>query len=183
MKKLTTAIALMSVLSAPVMAVSNYAGVQFNMITFSENGFPDAEPTALTGIFGHNFNDNFAVEGRFGFGLSDGSNSFSFGGFDFNGDIAIDSLVSVFAKGSAPMGAAAKVYGLVGFTSGEITATVTEVTTGISASVSDSETDLSYGFGVEFGSGKTTGTLEYVQYIDKGAATISSINLGANFKF
>lgn len=182
MKKYTTAMVLLGALSTPVMA-SNYGGVQYNMATYEESGFPDAEPTALTGIIGKNFTDNFAVEGRFGFGMSSGDINFTQSGLDFKGELEIDSFMSIFAKGSTPMGANAKLYGLVGITNAKVTATVTEVSTGISGSASDTETDLSYGFGVEFGSGKTTGTLEYVHYIDTDNGSISSINLGANFKF
>lgn len=182
MKKLTTAVLLMGALSAPVMA-GNYAGVQYAMTTYAVDGFDDAEPKALVGIFGKNITDNFAVEGRLGLGMSSDTINFDFGGFNFDGEAEIDNFFSVFAKGSVPMGQAAKFYGLVGLTSGKITTTVTETSTGTSASGSDTETDLSYGVGVEFGGGNTTGTLEYVNYIDKDDYTISAISLGANFKF
>jgi len=182
MKKYATTLILLGALSTPVMA-SNYAGVQYNMATYEESGFPDADPTALTIIIGKNISDNFAVEGRFGFGMSSGDINFTFLGSDFRGELEIDTFLSVFAKGSMPMGENAKLYGLVGITNGKLSVTLTEVATGDSASVSDSETELSYGFGVEFGSGEVTGTLEYVNYMDSNTATVSAINIGAIFKF
>lgn len=172
MKKLATTIILLSALSAPVMA-GNYAGVQYAMVTYEESGIPDFNPSAIVGIFGHEFNNNFAIEGRLGAGLGDDSNNIS--GVDVA--VEVNNFVSIFAKGSIPMGASVKAYGLIGYTNGKITASAG----GFSASASES--DVSYGFGLEFGGSKTVGTLEYVNYIDKNGGSLSSINLGANFKF
>jgi len=160
-------------LSTSAMAAENYAGVQYAMVTYSESDIPDFNPSALVARVGHNFNKNFAVEGRFGIGIADDSNTIS--GIPVS--VEVDQFISVLAKGSLPLGAGANVYGLIGYTDGKITANA------FGFSSSASESDTSFGLGIEFGKGDTTGSIEYVNYIDKNDGSLTSINLGVNFAF
>ena len=45
----------------------NYVGLQYSQVTYDEDDFDDAEPTALVGKIGQFLNENIAIEGRLGF--------------------------------------------------------------------------------------------------------------------
>ena len=72
-----------------------------------------------------------------------------------------------------------KAYGLLGFTSGELTATIPGF-----GSISDSDSDISFGFGVDIGMGNNAAiNFEYVKYMDFIGADISAIAIGYKASF
>lgn len=159
-------------------ATGNYAGVQYGMATYSETGFPDLSPSVLFLRAGHKMSKNLAIEGRIGFGIASDSTIIS----GINLDLKVDSLLSAFAVGSVPVSRNVDVYGLLGLTSGKLTATASSG--GLSASASTTESDLSYGFGVNISSSKDMSwNAEYVSYINKSAWSISTLSVGVNFAF
>ena len=174
MKKV--AVVLMCMFSMSAMAEgakSNmYGGVQYAMTTYDETGVEDLNPTALVFVIGNKFNKNFALEGRIGIGMGDDSLS----GLPVT--LEIDSFVGVYAKGIVPVSSTVDLYGIIGYTDGEVTVSAP----GISLSASESDTSL--GFGVDFAVSKTTSmNLEYINYIDSNGTTLDAISVGANFAF
>ena len=74
MKNILLVIALVFSYSSISFAASEgdtYGGLQYALVTYDEDGFDEAEPTALVGRYGQFVNDSVSIEGRIGFGLSD----------------------------------------------------------------------------------------------------------------
>lgn len=139
------------------------------------------EPTV--GIFriGSMGENGVGFEGRVGMGLSDDDIS----EFDpFLGDISleleVDTVLGLYLVAQTRSGAAS-LYGIIGFTQVDFSI---EVDGGIlgSASDSDDESDLSYGFGVNFDvSDQASINVEFMQYLDKDDFEASAISVGVLF--
>ena|SRR5690554_843016 len=152
----------------------SYGGFQYALGTYSEDGFDDANPNALVGRYGKFVNDNFAIEGRIGFGIGDDSISTTFG------DISIeaDTLIGVYGLGHVEINDSSSVYGLLGFTRGELTASASGIT------FSDDDSGLSYGVGANVGvSDSLALNLEYIQYLSTSDYDFTAIGLGVVFSF
>ena len=155
----------------------SYGGIQYGLGTYSEDGFDDANPNALVGRYGKFVNDNFAIEGRIGFGVGDDSVN-----DPTVGDIAIeiDSLLGVYGVGHVAINDSSSVYGLLGFSRGELTATATD----FGISISDDDTGLSFGVGSNIGLSDTLAlNIEYTQYLSESTYDFTAIGLGVVFSF
>ncbi len=159
---------LLAVLATPLHAAQGdtYGVVQFAMADV-DTDLGDADPTALVGRFGKFMTDNVSVEGRFGIGLSDDETEFL--GIDV--DIDIETVFGVYLLGHASPSGGNSFYGLIGITRGEIEASA------LGESDSDSETDLSFGLGVNIG----RFNIEFVNYIDEDDVEATAISLGYIF--
>ena len=170
----TIPLLLLSTQASAAQAGTSYAGFQYANVNYQEPGFPELNPAVLVGRVGHFLTDAVAVEGRIGFGITDDSITYS--GIPIS--LEVDSIVGIYAVGYLPVGDSASLYGLFGFTSGEITASA------LGYSVSGDEDDISYGIGAElsFG-GNASANIEYTSYIDKATFDASAISLGVSVGF
>lgn len=151
-----------------------YVGVNLGQAEYDEDGFPSAEPTAISFKVGNQFNKNFAVEARLGTGLSDDDVSISGQRFD----VEVDNFYGVYAKGIVPLSGVFSLYGLVGYTHGEITGSGR----GISASSSDS--DFSYGIGADFAVSKTLSVnFEWARLFEGDNYKVNALSAGVAYKF
>ena len=151
-----------------------YGGIQYALSTYNEDGFDEVKPTALVGRFGKYINNNFAIEGRLGFGLQD--DSINFLGIDVTLDI--DTLIGVYGLGYVNINDSSSVYGLIGFTRAEATASA------LGISVSSDESGLSFGVGSDLGIGNNVSlNIEYIQYLNKSNFDFRSLGLGIIFGF
>ena len=153
-----------------------YFGIQYSMVTFSESGFPDFEPVALVGRYGKFTSDNFAIEGRLGFGLSDDTQNII--GIDV--DLEIDHILGVYGAfyhgTSSPT---IRPYGILGITQVEFTQSAPGF-----GSVSDDDSDFSFGLGIDFEiGGNIVINLEYMDYGEFGGADVTAIAIGYNALF
>ncbi|WP_157809060.1 porin family protein [Spiribacter roseus] len=166
-------------ITAPALAVDRgdtYLGGGFSMVSYEEDGLPDAEPTALVGRLGYGVTDNIAIEGRLGFGLN--SDDVTVSGTDL--DLDVDQLAGVYGVAHLPLASRFSLYGLAGFTYGEISASVDST----DLSVDSDDTDFSYGIGAEFGATETiSGYIEWAQYFDESDYEVTGITVGANYYF
>ena len=155
----------------------SYLGIQYGIVTFSESGIPDFEPTALVGRYGKFTSDNIAVEGRLGFGLSDDSQDIGIG---VDADIEIDHILGVYgAYYSGTSSSTTRAYGILGFTQAEFTATIPGF-----GSVSADDSDISLGLGVNFEiGGNGFINLEYMNYGELLGSDITVIAIGYNAWF
>lgn len=164
-------------LATPALAIDQgekYIGGGLSLITYDEDGFEEATPTALVGRLGYGIVDNIAIEGRFGFGLTD--DSVNVLGTDV--DVDVDQVAGVYGIGHLPIADRFSLYGLAGFTYGEVSASA------LGLSVEGDETDFSYGFGGEFDlSEKLSGFVEWVRYFDDSNYKVSGITSGVNYRF
>ena len=137
-----------------------YIGVGYSPLTFSVDDAPDWDLAALAVRGGYYFNKYFSVEGRLGFGVGDDSQNVG-PGEDIK--VEIDYMLGLYAVGHIPLSNQFQLYGLVGYTKGELTAT--NSLTGESSS--DDDSDLSYGVGAEFDMTNNWSLgLEYTAYFD-----------------
>jgi hypothetical protein len=188
MHKITTTLVCAATLlasSQTAMAASagdTYLGVGFSQLTYSEDGFPDFNPTMLGLKAGYYLNKNFSFEGRLGIGIGDDSNAvnvFIPGLGTFNGDVAIevDTLMGVYAVGHFPASSSVDIYGFFGFNNADITATATSG--GSSFSYSDDDSDIAYGIGVDFKISPTSAiNLEYGNFYDEDTVSVDAITIG-----
>ncbi|MDX5333632.1 MAG: porin family protein [Gammaproteobacteria bacterium] len=155
-------------------AGDNYVGVGYAFLTYDESGVPEADLGALTGRFGHFFTDNLAVEGRIGFGVAD--DTVNVLGVDV--DVELDNFMGVYGMAHLPVSNSASVYGMLGFTRGELTASAG------GASFTETDTGLSFGVGVDFSLNETLSlNAEYARYLDESAYDVNGFAIGASFKF
>lgn len=151
-----------------------YAGGLISRITYSEDGFSDASPTAIGLKVGTAINKNFAVEARLGTGLSDDSISV----LGTSVDIKVDNFFGVYAKGILPLSDVVSVYGLAGYTRGELTVEA------LGQSSSDSDSDFSYGLGADFALSKTASLgVEWARLFKGSDYKVNSLSLSVSFKF
>ena len=151
-----------------------YAGATVSRIAYKEEGFSTAYPVAIGGKFGKQFNPNFAIEGRIGFGVSD--DEVDVGGLPVK--LEIDNYYGVYLKGMLPVSTAASLYGLLGYTRAKLTASAA----GFSSS--DSESDISFGAGAEFAVSQTAAiSVEWARLLKGDGYKVDGLTLGVNFKF
>ena len=151
-----------------------YFGAQYSQITYKEDGVEDLNPSALIGRLGLNMSEYLSLEGRIGFGLSNDTAMVLGVPVDFESD----SLFGAYLLGRLPVSDSFSIYGVIGFTSIEVTASVSGF------SVSDDGSDTSFGAGMEFGfSDDVSMSLEYMSYYDKEGVSIDAVGLGVNVEF
>lgn len=160
MNKKLVVLSVASLLSLPTFADS-YAGVSYKIVEVEGNA-GSVEPTALEAKYGSFLTENFALEGRLGFGIADDD------GLD------VDSLLGVYGTFHFMPEEQFSPYALIGYSRGELSA----------GSFSESETDISFGFGADIAlNDQGAVNVEYVQYLDKNGVTVSAISAGYVWKF
>lgn len=155
--------------SAAAEAGDSYGGVGLNLwdigVSVSGLGSGSAEPKGLEGRYGYHFNPNFAVEGRFGIGMSD------------DDGVEVSRNFGVYLKGVIDASPSFQPYVMLGYTDLEIDVD----------GYSETDSDMSYGFGAMFGSGSTKFNVEWARlYSDSGdgvSLDIDAINVGLVFGF
>lgn len=148
-----------------------YAGAQYGALTYDNNlGSEDANLGALVLRGGVDFSPNFAVEGRFGFGIGDDAAN--------SATIKLDSMVGAYAIGKLPLGGSVDLYGVLGYTRFDMTFSNSLI------SVSADGSDLSVGVGADFRFGEAwSAGIEYMNYYDKDGEKITALSIGANYRF
>ncbi len=153
---------------------SKYAGIQYAISTYSEDGISEEpNPTALIGRLGVNVTDVFSVEGRLGLGLQDDTVNV----FGTDVTMEIDSLIGIYGVGHININRTSSLYGLLGLTRAEATLSAPGF-----ISESNDETGLSFGVGADIGIGNNVAlNIEYVQYLNKSDFDFSAIAFGVKF--
>jgi opacity protein-like surface antigen len=158
-----------------------YYGVQLLQLNYEEDDVPDLEPTALVFRLGTMLNETFGVEGRIGAGLSKDDTSFdhpNLGNVDF--EVELEHFIGIYGVAQTRLGKSASIYGLLGLTSAQVEKSID--TRNISGSVSEDESGISFGVGVNFGtSDKYRFSVEYMSYLDEDEFSIDSLSLGVVF--
>ena len=167
-RNLALTLLVVSLCPALALAEGGYFGSTFTYATYEEPGL-ELNPMTLGIRGGKDFNDNFAIEGRVGFGIADDDFDIIVGNQVFTLDAGINHYFSVYGKGTIPVNEQFGVYGLLGYSHGKI-----EVSAPGIASVSDTDSGLSYGIGAEFSFTPTTRlSVEWLRLIDGSANGVS----------
>lgn len=151
---------------------SLYAGFSLSQVSYEEDGRGTAKPTMISAALGKVINQNFAVEGRFGTGLTDDNVP--------NGarDVSVDFFLGAYAKGILPLTPRIGLYGIAGVTYGDLSAG----SGGLRFSSSDA--DFSYGIGADFVIGATTSiNIEWARLFATSDYTLDALSVGLNFRF
>lgn len=171
-KNLSAALIVLALVT-PAANAGMYAGANFSIVEYEESGLDSVEPTALVLRLGNEFTPNLALEARLGIGLSDDSVNV----FGTTVDVEVDQFVGVYGRAIAPLGAVS-LYGLIGYTDGELTASAN----GVSISADDS--DLSYGVGADFVLNKTSAVnVEWARLLSTSDYDVTALSVGYRYNF
>jgi len=175
MKLIKTSLLIASMgISSVALANDMYFGGGFAATKYSETGIDeDASLNVLLGKLGTKFNDNFAAEVRVGFGLGDDTVDV----FGYDVTIKLKNFYGVYLKAGVPVNETFYPYAVLGYTRGELEASVMGFT------VSESESYTSFGLGADFNFEGFTLNVEYLNYLDKDEAEISGVSIGFSKSF
>ncbi|WP_298443015.1 porin family protein [uncultured Ferrimonas sp.] len=163
MKKLLIALAML-----PALACADngaYVGVQYSNV--------DAEEVSLGALglqAGYQFSEYLSAEGRMGVGISDDT---------YMGvDIELNNYFGAYLKAQYPTASGFSPYALLGYSKGELEASFQ------GESLSEDESDMSYGVGVEYDLGnRFLLGVEYLVLIDKDGYEINNLSFGGRYRF
>lgn len=173
MKKLiahsTCALALITAGSA--MAADPYVGGSALFVDAEYADINDeASLTGITGRLGTMLNDNIGGEVRVSLGVGDDSISSGI----FKTDVELNSLIGGYMRAGAPVGQNFFPYAVLGFTRTEL-----DYSNDFFGNDSDSETDVSWGFGADMSlDRKISLNVEYMNYFDKDGVELSGFSIG-----
>ncbi len=167
-----------------------YFGIGYHHGSYDEIGVPEFNPGAIAFRAGKYINPAIAFEARLALGITDDSSTVNIdvpfvGNVVADVDLELNTAISVFAKGDIAVSPFVNVYGLIGFTNAEIEVTATDVNNPANrATISEDDSGLSYGVGIEGEVGRGTYLLaEYVMFLDEDAYEYSGFNFGITKRF
>lgn len=144
-----------------------YVGINFGFYTLEPEATSEsAELTSVEGRLGGYLNDNTALEARIGAGFIGDEIGAS------NVDLAY--TVGAYSRVGLPLENVFP-YLIAGFTRAEVSFD--------NPDVDDSETDLSYGLGVDLNVFNITVNLEYMSLVDKNATDLKGFTVGLTSTF
>jgi outer membrane autotransporter protein len=177
--KSIVAAAALSALAAGALA-QTYAEVGITSATYkeSESGLSlKSSPQSFRGLLGYQLNNNVAIEGMVGFGMSDDGvkvNGVSVPGVNFE----VDDIVGIYAKGKVQLTEGLDAFARVGYARSKGTVSGN----GFSESASDS--GFSYGVGLSYAiNSKISVNLDYMSYLNKSDSKATGVTVGLGFKF
>ena len=174
-----TAAALLALFAGSVAAeeVSGFyvgAGIGKSEVEVDDAGF-DGDDTSFKIFAGYAFNTNLALEGAY---FDGGTADESFGPGVVEAEI---SGFNASVVGSIPLADAFTLFGRIGFASYDVDVTG-RIGNNTVASISDSDEDLSYGFGGAFNISKFQLRAEY-ESIDASGGSFNTISVNGLYRF
>lgn len=166
----------MSIAAPSVFAaeIALYAGVNYGIAKYKEDGVPTANLTALSFKLGTFLHPNFAVEARLGTGVGDDTVTF----LGVPVKVELDNFYGFYGRAFIPTGTAFRPYGMVGYTHGKINASA------LGVSASDSDSDFSYGIGADVEMSKAAAlNFEYGRLFSGDGYKVDGFSAGVTFKF
>jgi Outer membrane protein beta-barrel domain len=160
-------IAMSANISADSTHGKRYIGLNFGFYEQEFSGSSEsASLTSIDGRMGGYINDNAAVEVRLGAGIL--GDEIGTRDIDLNYQLGAYTRIGALFDNIYP-------YVLAGFTRAEV---------GLSnPNVDDSETDISYGLGIDMNVSNLTVNLEYAQLVDNGNVELGGFALGFTSSF
>lgn len=191
LKKFSCLVALTTIISLPAVAASNglYVGGQISntKLKISANGNSESETfNVLSGLAGYQFTPHFALEARYGAGVSDKT----YREDGFSETISVSHQAALLAKGIVPVNDIFSLYGVAGF--GSVKYKFKESGGGVSFSDSETIDGFTAGVGAAFNiNPQWAVTVEYLQLPEEkyseGPFNIkiktSSLSVGVNYAF
>lgn len=169
MKKITIIIALSLLSIGNAFAADSYWGIDIRSINYKSNGF-ETNLTAFSGKLGYELTDYINIESMIGTGISDGDTG--------SAVINLDYILGAHLKGEYPINTSFSIYGIVGYTSAQLTAKTTK------DKATDTTSSATYGAGLGYNiNNNTTIFLDYTKYIDRSYLELSGLTLGYKYSF
>lgn len=135
-----------------------------------------ASPGAITGIAGYQVNENLSLEGLLAFGV--GGSEAKINGAGSGVDIKVGTGVGFFARASANVTDDLQLFGRLGWQHSSLKLS------GQGGSVSDSGSDLAYGFGANYNLSKSSYLqASWMSYYNKDSTKISGFGLSYGLRF
>lgn len=177
MKKHSLALLLATCMAVPGVALAGgtdpgfYAGGTYSFMSVEDDDFGvDADVGVLFLRGGYQLNQYVALEARIGMGVEDDK----IGGIN----LEVEEMIGAYAKVGLPTQTGFYPYVLLGVTDSELELS------GFGQSASDSDTDLSYGVGVDYWfSSQMSASAEYTNFYDDGGTSLTGLSLGVTYKF
>ena len=173
-------------------AVKPYFGIGLTGFetTLSSNANSDVDFDSTGSVFRAGIEiveENLSIEARFATTFAEDDKVVSVDGSAQDVSVKPDSLWGVYVIPRLPITERVGVYGLIGFSEVELEYTVEGISGGESveqALTSDSDSDLSYGGGVDANFvGEIGGYAEYVQYYDADNDELRGLTLGLTYQY
>ena len=148
---------------------AGYYGGNATFTDYSELGIPDQNFNAITIVAGNTINDNLAAEIRLGFGTND--ETVTVQGVDVT--VGIDKFMGAYLKYASLTKGKVSPYAILGYTDAKAE------TSALGVTVSVSESDISYGVGVDFGLNEETSlNIEYMNFLDTSTISVHGFSVG-----
>ena len=173
MKKIAIAIVIASGALSANAQDKSYFEIGIANAKFNEPDIWFTSPVAFI-KWGVNINDTLATELQIGKSIQDTN----FRAYNVPFTARLDSMIGGYFVGSAPLDEKVSLYGRLGFTKGEISAS------NAYASSNASDTGLSYGGGVRFNFGKSSYmTIDYTSFYNSSGTSVTapSLSFGSTF--
>ena len=170
LKKLAAiaAVALVSTAASAQTAKTDFFGeVAYTATTYKASGLSGSwSPSAIRGVVGMGFHENFAVEGMLLIGATDSNN--------LGVNLKLTSGAGIYLKPRAKLGDDVEVFARLGWAN--VNSKV--------ANIDTKDNGASYGLGASYAFNKTTNVnVDYMMYNDSNGAKIDGISVGVGFKF
>lgn len=154
----------------PASSATSYIGGGVAFIDYSETGIrQDASLSAVYGRIGSQFNETFSGEIRAGIGAGD--DSIAVMGIDVN--VELKHFIGAYLRAGFHAAPNLYPYALVGYSRAELEASVRGF-----GSVSGTDKDISYGFGIDLIASDITVNAEYINYVDTDGVELSGFSIG-----
>ena len=177
-KNLMTGVAI--ALAAVATQAQTYGEIGVTAVTYEESVLGvnlKSSPQALRAVIGYELNENVAIEGLVGFGMSDDGVKVA-GTTVAGAKFEVDNVVGLYVKGKTQLADGFEAFARAGIARAKGTASY------LGVSESASESGFSYGFGVSYAFDKSTSlNFDYMSYLDKNSSKATGFTLGLGFKF
>ena len=151
-----------------------YLGMQYVTGDITLDDQPESfSPTTLIVRAGQPFRDHYSLEGRMAVPLSDDSKTIS----GASTTVGLFSMLGVYGTARATLKKRYSVYAIAGLSLVSNEVAVSNVDR------SDTITGISYGAGMDIGSGGTKFNLEYISYLDESSFDYDAFAFGVAFVF
>lgn len=145
----------------------NYVGLQYNIFSYSEQDLEELEPEGATFIIGGDLNDYFRIDARIGQGVS----------YDSVPGLTmmIDNYIGFYLKGGISIQDVIFPYIAAGYSIVDLKAD--------DADYYETESDASYGVGVDIRVRRFQLGIEYLMLQDKTAYELDTFNITGSYLF
>jgi len=179
MKKIVViSLLVLGILTTNIYATSdNYIGLGYSQMSYSESGFKEVNPSAISLKYGKKFDTNFAFEIRGAIGIADDTLNVH----DIAIDVDCNNMLGIYGVGKKYLTKDFSLNGIIGLTRAKFTSKSTNGVVG--TTVENYEVDFSYGVGIGYRLDNKSLELEYIRYIRKKYFELDAINLNFSFYF